>query len=65
MLSTLSRAKITIRFTTNTAVKNDAFPQKLPGSAAVLFRPYTRRGFAPPFTMKKYIQTFMADFCGV
>jgi hypothetical protein len=30
-------------------VKKQEFLQKLPGNAAVLFRHYTRRGFAPPF----------------
>jgi len=42
-------------------VKNDAFSQKLPGSAAVLFRPYTRRGFAPPFTIMKGAAEFFVD----
>ena len=30
--------------------KNESFSQKLPGSAAVLFRPTIRRDFTPPFT---------------
>jgi len=41
------------------SAENDAFSQKLPGSAAVLFRPYPRRGFAPPFTFFNNVQQFI------
>ena len=52
--------KMTIMFTTHTAAKNDTFSQKLPGSAAVLFHPYTRRGFTPPFTVQ-FVYSDWAD----
>ena len=39
-----------ITFAANAAAKNESFSQKFPGNAAVLFRPYPRRGFLPPFT---------------
>jgi hypothetical protein len=34
------------------------FSQKFPESAAVLFRPATRRDFAPPFTIIDRFQQF-------
>jgi len=41
---------MTILFAAYATAKKNAFSQKLSGSAAVSFRPATRRDFAPPFT---------------
>jgi hypothetical protein len=43
--------KRTVAFAAYATAKKRPFSQKFPGSAAVSLRPYTRRGFAPPFTV--------------